>query len=231
MQELEGKLRKCELLGVEASMEIQASARLVAEENKRLRALLRSRGFMAHEIDTTIGESATDIEPFARASILEAQLGAKKRCTISTSSARHFPQSILLRQTSKASDVPPRNTHEEYRPLVNLTFAVPKSNRASMSPNSETRMATDLWAMQEYERSNVNAQLQDITEKPALDLGAEISSGSNTSSCIFAANIITSMRADVSAEDVKAELGCDNQVADCTVDNTRFFTAMDRYTG
>ncbi|KAF2459235.1 hypothetical protein BDY21DRAFT_275531, partial [Lineolata rhizophorae] len=44
LQELEGKFRNCQQLGVEASAEIQAAARKVLEENKRLRSLLRQKG-------------------------------------------------------------------------------------------------------------------------------------------------------------------------------------------
>lgn len=51
LQELEEKFRKCEQLGVEASAEIQAAARRVVEENRRLRALLRRKGVHEAEID------------------------------------------------------------------------------------------------------------------------------------------------------------------------------------
>jgi hypothetical protein len=44
LQELEQRLRLCELQGIEASAEIQAAARKVAEENKLLRQLLRDNG-------------------------------------------------------------------------------------------------------------------------------------------------------------------------------------------
>ncbi|KXL43590.1 hypothetical protein M433DRAFT_69513, partial [Acidomyces richmondensis BFW] len=45
LQELESKYRQCEQLGVEASAEIQAAAKKVVEENRRLRALLKQQGF------------------------------------------------------------------------------------------------------------------------------------------------------------------------------------------
>ncbi|KAF2083285.1 hypothetical protein K490DRAFT_18352, partial [Saccharata proteae CBS 121410] len=44
LQELETKYRNCEQKGVEASAEIQAAAKRVLEENRRLRALLRQQG-------------------------------------------------------------------------------------------------------------------------------------------------------------------------------------------
>lgn len=44
LQELEARLRQCELQGIEASAEIQLAARKVANENKRLRSLLAQHG-------------------------------------------------------------------------------------------------------------------------------------------------------------------------------------------
>ncbi|KAI9167080.1 hypothetical protein HJFPF1_03200 [Paramyrothecium foliicola] len=44
VHELEQRLRSCELQGVEASAEVQAAARKVADENRRLRSLLNKHG-------------------------------------------------------------------------------------------------------------------------------------------------------------------------------------------
>lgn len=44
LQELEQRLRLCELQGIEASSEVQAAARRVAEENRHLRELLHKQG-------------------------------------------------------------------------------------------------------------------------------------------------------------------------------------------
>ena len=58
LQELETKFRNCEQLGVEASAEIQAAARRVLEENKKLRALLLSKGVSEAEVDGYITGSS-----------------------------------------------------------------------------------------------------------------------------------------------------------------------------
>ncbi|KAL8925818.1 MAG: hypothetical protein Q9208_003315 [Pyrenodesmia sp. 3 TL-2023] len=50
----------------------------------------------------------------------------------------------------------------------------------------------------------------------------------DTSSCVFAAQIITSMRSDVPLDLVRRELGCAEQ-EECEVDNKRLFTVMDRF--
>lgn len=51
LQELEARLRQCELQGVEASSEIQTAARRVAEENKKLRTLLSQQGVRDESIE------------------------------------------------------------------------------------------------------------------------------------------------------------------------------------
>ncbi len=71
LQELESKLRKYENMGVKASMEIQASARLVAEENRRLGALLQSRGVMGQGINTAIRALSVEAQAPSTASIFE----------------------------------------------------------------------------------------------------------------------------------------------------------------
>ncbi|KAL5329950.1 hypothetical protein ACEPPN_003470 [Leptodophora sp. 'Broadleaf-Isolate-01'] len=60
LQELESKLRQCELQGVEASSEIQTAARRVAEENKKLRALLSQQGVRDEAIETYLHTSPID---------------------------------------------------------------------------------------------------------------------------------------------------------------------------
>jgi len=59
LQELEIRLRQCELQGVEASSEIQGAARKVAEENKRLRALLSQQGVREDSIEVYLQTSPT----------------------------------------------------------------------------------------------------------------------------------------------------------------------------
>ncbi|KAL2169285.1 hypothetical protein VTG60DRAFT_6288 [Thermothelomyces hinnuleus] len=58
IQELEQRLRLAEQRGVQASLELQAAARQVAEENKKLRLLLRLHGVSDRSIDAYLaGES------------------------------------------------------------------------------------------------------------------------------------------------------------------------------
>lgn len=62
-------------------------------------------------------------------------------------------------------------------------------------------------------------------------LGSELNPSDDTTSCAFAVAVLTSMRSDVSAEEIQAELGCASDPDKCKVDNKRLFTAVDHYTG
>ncbi|PMD62959.1 uncharacterized protein K444DRAFT_525186 [Hyaloscypha bicolor E] len=59
LQELEARLRQCELQGIEASSEIQMAARRVADENKKLRGLLVQHGVGEDTIETYLQTSPT----------------------------------------------------------------------------------------------------------------------------------------------------------------------------
>ncbi len=63
------------------------------------------------------------------------------------------------------------------------------------------------------------------------DLDIPITAGvdyGGTSSCVYAANIIRSMRPDAGME-LEADLGCGPAGTDCEVDNVAVFDMMDKY--
>ena len=60
LQELEARLRQCELQGIEASAEIQQVARRVADENKKLRHMLAQRGVADDSIDSYLQSSQSN---------------------------------------------------------------------------------------------------------------------------------------------------------------------------
>lgn len=78
------------------------------------------------------------------------------------------------------------------------------------------------------QREEQVAPPQDEKQEPKVPL---IDPEFDTSSCEYAAHIITSMRADVNPDDVRVELGCDSSQrgATCKVDNSKLFQAVDRY--
>lgn len=233
LQELEGKLRKYESMGMEASMEIQASARLVAEENKRLRALLQSRGIMSLEIDTAIGTSGVSLGAPTKAEILDAKLNTPKACYRNRSNigcSPPQPDKSGQPQTSAGG----RDITKRPLPLMPLMTTLQNPTSLPASPAldswlSSSSLTSSSLTTPAFSPPKSSSHLGDHFPEAAPDLSAEMSPDNDTSSCTFAANIITSMRADVSVEDVKIELGCGKD-AECKVDNSTFFTAMDRFT-
>jgi hypothetical protein len=82
LQDLEVRFRNCEQMGVEASAEIQAAARRVVDENKRLRALLKQRGLSDADIDSCpIEPTAASASLTASAKNLESLLATRRTCT------------------------------------------------------------------------------------------------------------------------------------------------------
>ena len=77
------RYRTCEAVGVEASAEIQAAARRVLEENRRLRQLLRQQGFSDAQIDAASGNAGLkdeEEEPAPPAQALRVMLQVKRAC-------------------------------------------------------------------------------------------------------------------------------------------------------
>ncbi|KAI0022153.1 hypothetical protein F4780DRAFT_204400 [Xylariomycetidae sp. FL0641] len=90
IQELERRLRIYERKGVEASSEIQQAARKVAEDNKRLRALLGCQGFSDERINGFLhNDSVKSSEPGHREAF--SPVSAVPVCT-----AGYFPPSCGL---------------------------------------------------------------------------------------------------------------------------------------
>ncbi|TKA79341.1 hypothetical protein B0A49_01698 [Cryomyces minteri] len=93
LQELENKYRHCEAVGVEASAEIQAAARRVLEENRRLWGLLRIKGVGENEIEMAvaandgtfaIGQGGNPQFPSA-ATVLNDLIGVRRPCVANSS--------------------------------------------------------------------------------------------------------------------------------------------------
>ncbi|KAF4126842.1 hypothetical protein GMORB2_0579 [Geosmithia morbida] len=122
LQELEHRLRVCELQGIEASTEVQVAARRVAEENRHLRGLLNRQGigddYIANYLQTAAAAQTTTEPPSATASVavpgshalgastsqsvqsLQQQLKPRRPAAIDQSAA--FPMSV---QTSPQDSI------------------------------------------------------------------------------------------------------------------------------
>ncbi|KAF7924469.1 hypothetical protein BELL_0750g00050 [Botrytis elliptica] len=111
LQELEARLRQCELQGIEASSEIQLAARRVADENKKLRSLLAQHGVGNEMVETYLQMSSEDLMISAQygsespsVQQLEQLLQARKLCcadgSIGPTSTTTMGQTIQSRESS-----------------------------------------------------------------------------------------------------------------------------------
>ncbi|KAM0801822.1 hypothetical protein BDR22DRAFT_820514 [Usnea florida] len=200
MHEIEHKLRNCEQAGVTASIDIQLAARVVAEENKRLReenGRLRDEGAALREENERL-----------RGVVLEKERGG---CTGEGTAE-------ALEAGAAASGI-----------------GVGKGEHGPPLQNSTPGHTTTVQSREDYASYFPHRQPEAHSEVPCSHDNNEMALGDDdTSSCEYAAHIITSMRADVSADDVKADLGCGGDVRGwkgCKVDNSRLFVTVDRWVG
>lgn len=118
LQELEARLRQCELHGIEASAEIQLAARKVADENRKLRGLLALHGIGEDSIEAYMHSSPTGDQlntqiPTSSAPVQNLQhlLQTRKPCcadmqtshTVSTSGADSREASLTSVSTAQSS--------------------------------------------------------------------------------------------------------------------------------
>ncbi|KAK3081345.1 hypothetical protein LTS18_007672 [Coniosporium uncinatum] len=259
LQELEAKYRKCEQHGIEASAEIQAAARKVLEENKRLRALLKRSGISDAEIDGF--QHAQGESPGHHASpemILDTMLSTRRPC----SGLQPRPKSILqldgkapispqVAEPSRAL-LPQPLPHARFTassttlpPSLPLALAAPAAHIAPNLPyaaGEQPEPEHNVHARNQHHHQTYHYQ----SVQPASDWVQQNNDqydtnqpyshddddpGSrNYSSCVHAANIIRSMRSDVGVE-LEADLGCKSIGQDCRVNNAVVFEVMDRYSG
>ncbi len=128
---------------------------------------------------------------------------------ITTSNAYPSPPKSCL---SNASKTPPEKPQSQ--PLPPMQIHPHSSSHSQQSPTTLLPPA---------------AQPTSQPPDSIATSGAFPTSLDDTSSCVFAAHIITSMRSDVSVDQVRCELGCAGKPEACEVDNKRLFTVMDRF--
>ncbi|KAI5248484.1 hypothetical protein E4T43_01254 [Aureobasidium subglaciale] len=139
LQELETKYRSCEAVGAEASAEIQAAARKVLDENKRLRRLLRQQGFSDADIDGPEHDEFAS-SPLA-AEMLDVMLVTRKPCRPSSGSGcgdnqvcktededddddmDSRRQSVMSAHTAGPVHVAPQQQKQQHQPPIALAPA------------------------------------------------------------------------------------------------------------
>jgi hypothetical protein len=228
-------------VGVSASTEIQAAAKGVVEENRRLRNLLKAYGVSDAEIDSASGTQGS-----AAADMLEAMASARQPCgpgdgcqplidPIQPLQPAPFVPSQLDRQ--------PTAQHESFTgPHSAVSTPQYMNQLASPTSNSDCGQASGtLYSPSNYSQSyglptgvysthtggHQNPQ-NPATGATAPNLEAHYDY-SGQSSCQIAAESIRTFSPTAGYE-LEQELGCRAPGEDCNVPNSRIFNVIDRYT-
>lgn len=146
LQEIEEKWRKCKQLGVEASMEMQVSARHVLAENARLRALLKNRGMSDAEIDSYMGADDDIFEDGAPPSekLTNMLLTRKPCCPDNEDASSCSPPSATTAQDTKPQmQLPPPHVHQQQLSSRQLA-PIPIMVQSTISPRMALPLATTI---------------------------------------------------------------------------------------
>jgi hypothetical protein len=230
-------------MGVEASTEIQSAARRVLEENRRLRAILRSRGVPEAEIAAALRSYDRPIDHTSAAPTLNTMLERKLTC-VGLSPCDSFADSES-RYASTVSQTP----EADVAPLVissqpaiactaneaNSPVSIISSTGTSPSFTSAPLFPAEITPVPEIKTEGIT-QYYNFDQTPnnpwmyANDqtYAVDASSYYNTTSCVDAANIIRTMRSDVGLE-LEADFGCRMPGQDCRVSNPLIFNMMEKY--
>lgn len=237
LQELESKYRQCEQLGVEASAEIQAAAKKVVEENRRLRALLKQQGFSESDIDGMAGEDTH------AANALESLIGQRKKCVPASangSRCQSATPSHRLPITPAPPGLQPRPTQFSASSEAGVRTPQYSGSHSALPSNITTTTASHTSSSHAtYSLTSGPSQFH----LPAMDYGLPYDdpyawstiyqppsqpANSGNTSCHAAADAIRVIKPDVGNE-LEDEMGCSTDGSDCQVSNGQIFNIMDRY--
>jgi len=223
LQELETKYRSCEQTGAEASAEIQSVARKVADENKRLRQLLRLQGLSDIDINTL---SSTDATEYAAVDELEVMLGSRKICGGKKCSDERRAAALrciaVCRSVLSGWDDGGQCAFEgptKPEGMMNGAYAsVPSSQPTPSAPLCSVDPALPYGANAGYLNS------QHVSDPYAAQ---SLPDHMGTNSCYLGSDAVRSMRPGL-GRDLEQELACQDGV-EGAVPNSLLFQAMDRY--
>ena len=245
LEELEAKLRSYEALGVQASLDIQASARTVLAENARLRdenARLKDENDKLHQNRTKSAEremegvSGVTIGKKSKREVTKrVQTTRKTMEAVAGRSNRRLGIEVVESDLDMAQRRDGETTAYTELPMsrsvkVGLLQPFPTETQVSTSDQSGACKPSRVGIVSQ-ECPSVQQPMNPVEVDCCDNRQEEVSD--DTSSCEYAAQIITSMRADITTDDVRADLGCGSGIEaweKCKVKNSKLFVAMDRYT-
>ena len=243
LEELETRLRSYESLGVQASKGIQLSARAVLAENTRLReenAQLRVEneklnqaleGKLEQSTDSVLTDK--DSEGLERGGFSREESRTWQAVYSLAGERNHGSETEALRldsdTTGRRNGVILTETGRSLPLNTQLGSLQPSPTIMNPSMSDIDQPSRGETASHDYFPIQQETDLREVTcgQRNDTDFSTD------TLSCEYAAQIITSMRADVTPDDVRADLECNESIGEwkkCKVNNAKLFVAMDRYT-
>ena len=215
VRDLEQRLERFEKQGVQATFEVQAAGRKVAEENKLLRSLLRSQGVTDAEVEeylrshnagqkSVMGMSPSNMS-LADNNAHTTQNAGRSPCAGQTCSNGSVKSGAMVQSKCRMEA---QGSNGQVFSVSRVQDSHPLSDDSSLSGRCRTL---------------VSAQPGSPGQRPS----SEGNRSGHATPCEAAARIIASMRHDSDMQAMRAELGCSSD-ATCMVDNMVIFRALDR---
>ncbi|PYH79059.1 hypothetical protein BO82DRAFT_341385 [Aspergillus uvarum CBS 121591] len=207
LQDLEQRLRRFELLGVQATQEVQAAGRKLAIENAHLRSLLRLHGVSDQQVQAYLTDQSTHLNPptCRPEAFSEARSSARKCLPSTLGSGGESPRSVSsLNNTSSSGKI--------------------TSTLAPSSPAAhQQRALSDDQPLDRELPATIDDSRYDSSEWSPT---SRYQSVGQSTPCETAAGIIKSMRSYYDAQDIRSELGCQSDT-NCMVRNMDIFRLLD----
>lgn len=233
-------------MGVSASTELQAAAKGVAEENRRLRDLLRAYGIPEVEIDGASGTQGSAAADMLEAMITYRQPCGSGDCAPATDSTRQLQSAPPPQVQTQIPRQP--TTYQESVTAVPSAASTPQYMSQMTSPaglQGREQSADTLYSPIGLESphypllhgynmpaNNQMAFMNGYGQVPAVPQNVPRSTSHHQdgrSSCQIAADTIRTFSPSAGHE-LERELGCGAPGEDCTVSNLKIFNVIDRYT-
>ncbi|KAF7596088.1 hypothetical protein BBP40_003350 [Aspergillus hancockii] len=210
IQDLEQRLHKFEVLGVQATREVQAAGRKAAVENIHLRSLLRLHGVSDQAVQEYLtAHTANLVLPtFHSGAALEARSPPWKSPSLKT-----------VREGSSQLSSFDRECKD---PLHEMADTELSSSLSSPVINQQVTISENQISDGE-QRDSVDSPIHSTSK---LQPPSRNQSSGQSTPCETAAGIISSMRNYPDARDVRSELGCQSS-SNCMVRNMDIFQLLD----
>ena len=222
---------------MQASIDIQLSARAVLAENARLRkenAQLRiENDKLNQELKEKTEQSLDNVSPDLDSRSLERVGCPGEKSRTGKAACGLVGESNEGRSDFHTAERRNRVTSTETGHSLPLTTC-PDSLQPPLTSTNPSMSDIDPPSRNETAYQD-ESPIQQGTNTQEVTCGQHFHAdlSTDTSSCEYAAQIITSMRADITPDDVRADLECNESIGEwkrCKVNNAKLFIAMDRYT-